>query len=143
MKVITARIHLSTKGNSEIVDITDKVQEELHKSRLSDGIVTVFVPGSTGAIGTMEYESGLIKDTSEMFSELVKETKKYLHNRSHLDGNATAHLRATLLGPSLTVPFEAGKLTLGTWQQIVFVDFDNRPRRREIVIKFIGRGRDE
>lgn len=138
MKITTARIHLSTRGNSEIIDITDRVQEELHKSQLTDGIVTVFVPGSTGAIGAMEYESGLIKDTSEMFSELVTETKKYSHNRSHANGNATAHLRATLLGPSLTIPFQAGILTLGTWQQIVFVDFDNRPRTREIVIKFIG-----
>ena len=138
MKATTSRIHLSTKGNSEIIDITAEVQKELHKSGLSDGIVTVFVPGSTGAVGTMEYESGLIKDTSTLFYQLVDENNKYFHNRSHMDGNAAAHLRATLLGPSLTLPFEAGNLTLGRWQQIVFVDFDNRPRSREIIIKFIG-----
>jgi len=137
MKVTTARIHLSTKGHSEIVNITERIQEELKKAGLADGIVTVFIPGSTGAITTMEYEPGLIKDVTEFFTEIVPETKKYSHNRSHLDGNATAHLKASILGPSLTVPIENSKLTLGTWQQIVFIDFDNRLRSREIILKFI------
>ncbi|MBU2568354.1 MAG: secondary thiamine-phosphate synthase enzyme YjbQ [Elusimicrobia bacterium] len=138
MKIHSVRIHLSTRGNTEITNITGTVQKELDRSDLSDGIVTVFVPGATGSITTMEYEPGLIKDTTNIFRQLVDDTATYSHDASHTVGNASSHLRATLVGPSLVVPFENRKLSLGTWQQIVFIDFDNRPRKREIILKFLG-----
>ena len=138
MKMHSVKIPLSTKGNSEILDITDEVQKELERSGMSDGIVTIFVPGATGAVTTMEYEPGLIKDTKNIFSKLIDSKDTYSHDASHSLGNAASHLKATLVGPSLVVPFENKKLSLGTWQQIVFIDFDNRPRDREIILKFMG-----
>jgi secondary thiamine-phosphate synthase enzyme len=138
-KFFTEYIKLSTKGNIDIIDITDELQKILIQSKVNDGILIVFVPGATGAVATIECEEGLIKDTKELFLDLVKEDKKYYHNLSHTVGNATSHLRATLLSPSLTIPIVDGELTLGVWQQVVFIDFDNRPRQRKLIVKIIGK----
>lgn len=138
-KFFTEYIKLSTKGNIDIIDITDELKKILIQSKVKDGILIVFVPGATGAVATIECEEGLIKDTKELFLDLVKEDKKYYHNLSHTVGNATSHLRATLLSPSLTIPIVDGELTLGVWQQVVFIDFDNRPRERKLVVKIIGK----
>jgi secondary thiamine-phosphate synthase enzyme len=138
-KFFTEYIKLSTKGNIDIIDITDELKKILIQSKVNDGILIVFVPGATGAVATIECEEGLIKDTKELFLDLVKEDKKYYHNLSHTVGNATSHLRATLLSPSLTIPIVDGELTLGVWQQVVFIDFDNRPRQRKLVVKIIGK----
>lgn len=138
MKVYTDYIQLTTQGNSDIIDITSQVEQIVNKSKINDGIVTVFVPGATGSVTTIEYEKELIKDTKEMFSEIIPENKLYHHNKTHFQGNATSHLRATLLGPSLCIPVTNSELQLGTWQQIVFIDFDNRPRNRKLIVKVIG-----
>jgi secondary thiamine-phosphate synthase enzyme len=138
-KFFTEYIKLSTKGNIDIINITDELKKILIQSKVNDGILIVFVPGATGAVATIECEEGLIKDTKELFLDLVKEDKKYYHNLSHTVGNATSHLRATLLSPSLTIPIVDGELTLGVWQQVVFIDFDNRPRQRKLIVKIIGK----
>ena len=136
--VVTRRIGLKTKGNCHIVDITRQVAQELAASGLKDGTVTVFVSGSTGGITSVEYESGLISDLQALFDRLAPSNAHYQHDLRWGDGNGHAHVRASLLGASLTVPFVDQRLTLGTWQQIVFIDFDNRPRSRELVLQFMG-----
>ena len=136
--VITRRIGLKTKGNGHILDITRQVAQEVADSGLKDGTVTVFVTGSTGGVTTVEYESGLISDLRDLFDRLAPSNISYQHNLRWGDGNGHAHVRASLLGASLTVPFVDQKLTLGTWQQIVFIDFDNRPRSRELVLQLMG-----
>lgn len=136
--VVTRTIELKTKGNGHIVDITREVAEEVADSGLKDGTVTVFVPGSTGGVTTVEYEPGLLSDLQDLFDRLVPTNIHYQHNLRWGDGNGHAHVRASLLGPSLTVPFVDQKLTLGTWQQIAFIDFDNRPRSRELVLQLMG-----
>jgi secondary thiamine-phosphate synthase enzyme len=114
------------------------VAQEVADSGLKDGTATVFVTGSTGGVTTVEYESGLISDLRDLFDRLAPSNIPYQHNLRWGDGNGHAHVRASLVGPSLTVPFVDKKLTLGTWQQIVFVDFDNRPRSRELVLQLMG-----
>jgi secondary thiamine-phosphate synthase enzyme len=136
--VKTHRLPLSTRGNADVIDITDEILEALDASKLKDGILTLFCPGSTGGLTTIEYEDGAVADLQACFDRLVPRDATYHHEKTWHDGNGHAHVRSSLLGPSLTVPFSNGKLTLGTWQQIVFVDFDNRPRKREIVLQFIG-----
>ncbi len=136
--VITRRIGLRTRGNCHIIDITREVAQEVADSGLRDGIVIIFVPGSTGGITTVEYESGLLSDLQDLFDRLVPSNIHYQHNLRWGDGNGHSHVRASLLGASLTVPFVDKKLTLGTWQQIVFIDFDNRPRSRELVLQLMG-----
>ncbi|MEW6556816.1 MAG: secondary thiamine-phosphate synthase enzyme YjbQ [Elusimicrobiota bacterium] len=138
MIFFTDKLYLSTKGNCEIVDITDRVSAILEKSDIKNGIMNIFVPGATGSVTTIEYEPGLITDFQNLLREIVKENKDYQHNKTHSDKNATSHLRASLLGATLSVPIENGQLTLGRWQQIVFVDMDNRPRDRKIIVKIIG-----
>lgn len=138
LQIITERLKLKTDGNIHIIDITDKLSKILLNSNIKEGIMSIFVPGATGGITTMEYEKELLEDTKEMFKDIVKEDKNYRHNKTHSHGNATSHLRATLIGPSLTLPITNGKIELGIWQQVVFIDFDNRPRDRELVIKIIG-----
>ncbi|HWP83519.1 MAG TPA: secondary thiamine-phosphate synthase enzyme YjbQ [Bacteroidota bacterium] len=138
MEVITESLSISTKGNADIVDITDRVDACLSKHSLREGNVTVFVSGSTAAVTTTEYEPGLLKDIPAAFERIAPQSARYAHDDTWHDGNGHSHVRAALLGPSLTVPFSKGKLLLGTWQQIVLVDFDNRPRRRDIVIQLIG-----
>ena len=136
--VVTRRIGLKTRGNCHILDITGQVAQKVADSGLRDGTATVFVPGSTGGVTTVEYESGLISDLRALFDRIVPSNIHYQHDLRWGDGNGHAHVRASLLGPSLTVPFVEKRLTLGTWQQIVFIDFDNRPRSRELVLQLMG-----
>jgi secondary thiamine-phosphate synthase enzyme len=136
--VVTRRIGLKTKGDCHILDITRQVAQEVAGSGLKDGTVTVFVTGSTGGVTTVEYESGLLSDLRDLFDRLIPSNIPYQHNLRWGDGNGHAHVRASLLGASLTVPFVDQKLTLGTWQQIIFIDFDNRPRSRELVLQLMG-----
>ncbi len=138
MKIITERISLSTNGRTDIIDITDDVQNLLTSLGLSEGNVTLFVSGSTGGLTTIEYEPGLLRDYPEFFEKLIPSNRRYHHDDTWHDGNGHSHLRASLQGASIVVPFSGGRLLLGTWQQIIFVDFDNRPRHREIIAQFIG-----
>jgi secondary thiamine-phosphate synthase enzyme len=138
MAVVSERIGLHTNGNNDTIDITPRVAQVVEESGLRNGIATVFVPGSTGGITTIEYESGAISDLDGLLGRLVPQNMEYKHNLRWGDGNGHSHVRAALIGPSLTVPFTGGRLALGTWQQIIFVDFDNRSRQREIVIQIIG-----
>jgi len=134
----TAKLKFSTQGDCDIVDITDEIARELVKSRFKQGTVTIFSVGSTAAVTTCEYEPGLVGDIKDLFQALIPRNKSYKHNAAWQDGNGHSHLRASLLGASLTIPFTEAKLVLGTWQQVIFIDFDNRPRRREVVLQFIG-----
>ncbi|MFQ6109299.1 MAG: secondary thiamine-phosphate synthase enzyme YjbQ [Candidatus Aminicenantales bacterium] len=138
MKVVSDSIHFSTRGFNDMKDLTGSVSERLSRIGLKDGIVTLFVPGSTGGLTTIEYESGLIRDFSELMEKIAPSSTSYHHDAKWGDGNGFSHIRASLVGASLTVPFSNGTLNLGTWQQIVFVDFDNRSRSRTIFIQFIG-----
>lgn len=135
--VKTARLKFSTKGDCDIVDITDEIARELTKTRLREGTATVFVIGSTAAVTTCEYEPGLVSDIKDMFQALIPKNKPYKHNDTWQDGNGHSHLRASLLGASVSIPFTEAKLLLGTWQQVIFIDFDNRPRKREVILQFI------
>lgn len=132
------RIRIKTNGNSEITDITGRVAREIDDSGIADGIATVFAVGSTAGITSIEYESGLMADFRSSWDRLVPANIDYQHNRAWGDGNGHSHVRASILGASLTVPFTEKRMLLGTWQQIVCIDFDNRPRSREIVVQIIG-----
>ncbi|WP_420631376.1 secondary thiamine-phosphate synthase enzyme YjbQ [Candidatus Leptofilum sp.] len=138
MTVQTETIQLQTKGNADILDITTQVATAVRNSNLRDGTITLFTPSATSALTTIEYESGCISDLRRLFDEIIDPQRHYAHNARWQDGNGHSHVRAALLGPSLTVPFVNGRLTLGTWQQIIFVDFDNRPRQRELIAQVIG-----
>ncbi|MCD6146027.1 MAG: YjbQ family protein [Methanosarcinales archaeon] len=138
MTVNTQYLKFPTKGNTDIVDITDRVSDALLRSELTDGIVTVFAPGATGAVTTIEYESGLIADFKGMLERIAPQDIEYMHNLRWGDGNGHSHVRASLLGPGLTVPFIDGRLQLGTWQQIVFIDLDNRQRDRKLIVQIVG-----
>ncbi len=138
MIIKTDTIRLKTKGNTDIIDITDKVQKIIDKHLIPTGQVLIFVPGSTGGLTTVEYEPGLIQDLPEAYERIAPTGRTYHHDATWGDGNGYAHVRASLTGPSLTVPVENGKMTLGTWQQIIFLDFDNRSRSREIVVQVSG-----
>ena len=138
MTVQTKLVELSTAGNADIVDITSAVANAVKESAVLNGIVSIFSPSATSALTTIEYESGCIDDLQRLFNEIADPGRHYAHNARWGDGNGHSHVRAALLGPSLTVPFVDGVLTLGTWQQIIFVDFDNRSRRRRLVAQIIG-----
>jgi secondary thiamine-phosphate synthase enzyme len=138
MKVISEKIRVSTRGHTDVVDITESVSELLAKHKLQNGNVTVFVSGSTAGVTTVEYEPGLVKDLPEAFEKIAPTGKSYHHDATWGDKNGYAHVRASLLGPSLTVPFNNGRLLLGTWQQVVLIDFDDRPRDRVIVLQLLG-----
>jgi secondary thiamine-phosphate synthase enzyme len=138
MMVKTLTLGLSTRGNADCADITDDLARAIAKSGLVSGTATLFCRSSTSALTTIEYESGVIRDLQRLFDEIVPPSREYAHNARWGDGNGHSHVRAALLGPSLTVPFAGGQLTLGTWQQIIHIDFDNRPRQREIVVQLIG-----
>jgi secondary thiamine-phosphate synthase enzyme len=138
MKIVSDRIRLSTKGAGDLIDLTREVADAVQRARLQTGNVTVFVVGSTAAITTFEYEPGLVRDMQEFYEELAPSTRDYHHDETWGDANGFSHVRATFTGPSLTVPFEQGKVLLGTWQQVVLAEFDNRPRTREIVLHIIG-----
>jgi secondary thiamine-phosphate synthase enzyme len=136
--VVSKKISLSTKGECDIVDITPQVAEQLSKSGIDNGTVTVFVAGSTAGVTTIEFEPGLVSDLQELWQRIAPEGIPYSHDRRWGDGNGYAHVRASLLGASLVVPFSNKRLSLGTWQQIVLVDFDNRPRSREVILQITG-----
>ena len=124
--------------SGEVLDITDEVQEALEKTSLKTGVVTVFVTGATAAVTTIEYEDGLVADLGDALQRIAPVEIDYAHNERWHDGNGHSHIRASLLGPSLTVPFCEGRLMLGTWQQIVFLELDNRPRQRKVVLQIMG-----
>lgn len=136
--VSTQRIQIQTKGNGDILEITPRVIEALRRSGLAAGTITVFVAHSTCGITTVEFEPGLVSDLRDLFERVAPQGIPYGHDRRWGDGNGHAHVRASLLGPSLTIPFENGAPILGTWQQVILVDFDTRPRTREIVLQIMG-----
>ncbi|MFH1678425.1 MAG: secondary thiamine-phosphate synthase enzyme YjbQ [Candidatus Omnitrophota bacterium] len=138
MRVLTKHLSLKTKGAGDLINITEDIKDVLEKSGLKQGAVTVFVVGSTAAILTFEFEPGLISDIKELYEKLIPSNRAYLHNETWGDANGFSHLRAALQGPSLAVPFDSGKLILGTWQQIVLSEFDTGPRQRKIILQFIG-----
>ncbi len=138
MNIITDSIDLSTRGNCEIHNITGQAQEIVSSHGMTEGQLILFCPGSTGGLTTVEYEPGLLKDLPEFFEEIIPSNRRYHHDDTWHDGNGHSHVRATLIGPSLVVPFTEGRLTLGTWQQIIFIDFDNKARSRNIVAQVMG-----
>ncbi len=138
MTVKTGSLTLNTKGDTDIFDITGEVRRLVEASGLRSGTVTVFCPSSTSGLTTVEFEPGAVADLKRMFEELVPSDRDYKHNATWDDGNGHSHLRASLLGASLTIPFVEKRLTLGTWQQIVYLDFDIRPRHRELVVQMVG-----
>ncbi|MBI2875606.1 MAG: YjbQ family protein [Candidatus Tectomicrobia bacterium] len=138
MAVEKRAFRLDTQGNTDILDITSQVTREVEASGIRSGVVTLFVSGSTAGLTTIEYEPGLLQDLREAWEKLVPQGIPYHHDRRWGDGNGHAHVRASLLGPSLSVPFVQKRLLLGTWQQIVLIDFDNRPRSREVVLQILG-----
>ena len=138
MTVKTGNISLKTQGNTDIQDITRELVRLVEQSGLRNGNVTVFCPSSTSGLTTVEFEPGAVADLKRMFEELIPSNRDYAHNATWDDGNGHSHMRASLLGPSLTIPFVEKSLTLGTWQQVIYVDFDIRPRRRELVVQMIG-----
>jgi secondary thiamine-phosphate synthase enzyme len=131
-------ISLSTKGFSDVIDITDRVDSVVRHSKIEDGLVTVFCPGSTGAVTTIEYETGVLKDLQRVLEKIVPSNIPYEHDKRWGDGNGFSHVRAALMKSSFSIPLIQGKLTLGTWQQIVFIDFDNRRRERNLVVQIVG-----
>jgi len=136
--IITETLELQTKGHGDILDLTTRVAEIVAQSKLKDGIVTVFVTGSTAGITTIEFEPNLVADFNEMWQKIAPEGVPYHHDNTWGDRNGYAHVRASLLGASLVIPFSDGKLTLGTWQQVVLVDFDERPRQRKVIAQVMG-----
>jgi secondary thiamine-phosphate synthase enzyme len=138
MTVLTYPIRLSTSGNTDAHNISGTVAEIVARSGLHAGTVTIFCPSSTSAVTTVEFEPGCIADLRSMFEGLVPSDHAYAHNATWDDGNGHSHMRASLLGPSLTVPFTGGQMTLGQWQQILYVDFDIRPRKRELIVQLMG-----
>ena len=138
MTVITKTIHVKTKGENDIIDITQLTSEEVANCEIKNGIVTIFVSGSTASVTTIEYEPGLLEDFPKMLSKIAPRGIEYSHEKMWHDGNGHSHVRASLLGPSLTVPFSEGQLLLGTWQQIVLLELDTRNRERNLVLQIIG-----
>ncbi|MCD6600377.1 MAG: YjbQ family protein [Dehalococcoidia bacterium] len=138
MTTATKNITFQTKGNYDVLDITLQVTREVEESEVSNGIVTLFICGSTAGITTVEYEPGLVKDFGDMWDRIVPRDMPYEHNKAWGDGNGHSHVRASMLGASLTIPVVDKELALGTWQQIIFVDFDNRPRSRKILLQIMG-----
>jgi secondary thiamine-phosphate synthase enzyme len=136
--VITDEIGLKTKGHCDIHDITQRVADVVQATGLSNGIVNLFTPSSTSGFTTIEYESGALADLKRLLDEIVPADREYHHNLRWGDGNGHSHVRAALIGPSITVPFVDGCLVLGTWQQLIFLDFDNRSRSRRLLIQIIG-----
>jgi secondary thiamine-phosphate synthase enzyme len=136
--VVTQELRLSQTHTGDIVDITGGLQEAVGSSGIQSGTITVFTPSSTSAITTLEYEPGLQKDLPEFLERLIPSDKNYQHDLTWHDGNGFSHLRAALIGPDITVPFVGGKLVLGTWQQVVFLEFDNKTRDRRLVLQVMG-----
>ncbi len=138
MGVHTVREHVKSRGDSDILDITALAESALHKSGLKRGVLNAFVPGSTAGLTTIEYESGAVQDLRAAIERLAPKNLRYAHDLRWGDGNGYSHVRAALLKPGLAIPFEEGCLLLGTWQQLILIDFDNRPRTREIIFQVVG-----
>jgi len=138
MAVITKQIKISSKSENDVINITEQVADAILQCGILNGTVTVFVSGSTGALTTIEYEPGLVKDFPEMLSRIAPDDVNYSHEEMWHDGNGRSHVKASLVGPSLTIPFKDGELLLGQWQQIVFLELDTRARKRTIVLQIIG-----
>ena len=138
MKVFNQTLTIETKGFSHIIDITNQLESAVEESGITNGIALVFVPGSTGGVTTIEYEPGLLKDFPELMEKLIPSNRSYYHDQTWHDGNGFSHLRSSLIGTSLVLPIYRGSVIHGTWQQVVIVDFDNRPRRRNVVIHLLG-----
>ncbi|MEW6377784.1 MAG: secondary thiamine-phosphate synthase enzyme YjbQ [Thermodesulfobacteriota bacterium] len=138
MMIFSDTISFNTKGFSDMIDLTTEVYEVLKRSKIENGLVTVMCPGSTGSVTTIEYESGVLKDLQKAIERLIPSNIPYDHDRRWGDGNGFSHVRAALMKPSLTIPLMKGRLALGTWQQIVFIDFDNRRRERNLIVQIVG-----
>ncbi len=138
MTVLSESISVESRGNGDTLDLTPALSECLMTSGLSSGIATLFIGGSTAGLTTIEYEPGAVADLARLFEELAARGRDYRHHLTWGDDNGHSHVRAALLGPDLTVPFTDGALRLGTWQQVILVDFDTRPRRREIFVQLLG-----
>ena len=138
MTISTFSFEIKTRGNSDIVDVTDRVQSIISSSEFVEGSALLFIGGSTAGITTIEFEPGLLKDYPNFFEKIVPSNANYKHNETWHDGNGFSHVRAALQGASITIPFSNGKLLLGTWQQIILIDFDNRSRNRKIIVQITG-----
>jgi secondary thiamine-phosphate synthase enzyme len=138
MKIVNDALEVATRGDADILDLTPGIQELVARHRLRAGQALIFVPGSTAGLTTIEYEPGLIEDLPAAFERIAPRAARYEHHERWHDGNGHSHVRASLLGPSLTVPIDDGRLMLGAWQQIVLVDFDSRPRDRRIIVQLTG-----
>ena len=138
MIVLSKSIKIQSKGENDLIDLTGKISDLVKKSGIYNGNATIFVSGSTGSVTTIEFEPGLIQDFPEMLNRVAPKNLDYGHEKMWHDGNGHSHVKASLLGPSLTVPFIDGKLCLGTWQQIVFVELDTRGRNRDLILQIIG-----
>jgi len=136
--IATRKITFETKGECDIIDITPQIEQEIAQAGINDGTATIFVTGSTAGISTIEFEPGLVSDLQDMWERNVPKNIPYAHDRRWGDGNGHSHVRASLLGTSMVVPFSEKKLSLGTWQQIVVIDFDNRPRSRQVILQIMG-----
>ena len=134
----TVQVDLQTRGHCDVKDVTSALREALSKSGLREGQATVFVAGSTAGVTTVEFEPGLVEDLNEFFQKIIPEGPDYHHHDTWGDDNGSSHVRAALLKPSLTIPFVGGQLVLGTWQQVVVIDFDTRPRRRNVILQLMG-----
>jgi len=137
-KIHTKKLSEKTSGFCDIIDITARVREQVEQEKIERGLVSLFVSGSTAALTTIEYEPGLLRDLKEFIEQLIPSGRRYHHDDRWGDDNGFAHLRASLFGPSLAIPIENGRMLLGTWQQVVLLDFDNRPRTREIIVQLMG-----
>jgi len=137
-KIHTKKLSEKTAGFCDIIDITARVREQVEREKIERGLVMLFVPGSTAALTTIEYEPGLLRDLKEFIEQLIPSGRRYHHDDRWGDDNGFSHLRASFFGPSLAIPIENGRMLLGTWQQVVLLDFDNRPRTREIIVQLIG-----
>ena len=138
MKIVKDELKLKAQGYADMHDITQEITGKIKQHGLKNGTVTVFVQGSTAGVTTIEHESGLVRDFEELMEKIIPSNVSYHHDARWGDGNGFSHIRASLLGPSLTIPFSEGRMELGTWQQVVFVDFDNRPRSRTVILQFMG-----
>ncbi len=138
MRVVSSEVHCSTRGNADILDLTSLVADAIMESEIREGVCVLFTPSSTSSLTTIEYEPGCLEDLKRIIERIVPSSESYAHNARWGDSNGHSHVRAALLGPSVVIPIRQGKLTLGTWQQIILVDFDNRPRQRKVLIQILG-----
>jgi secondary thiamine-phosphate synthase enzyme len=138
MTVLTKVIQIKSKGEMDIINITNQASEAIGESNIENGIITVFVSGSTAAVTTIEYEPGLMHDFPEMLSRVAPKDIQYKHDNTWHDGNGHSHVRASLLGPSLTIPIVEGNMSLGTWQQLILLELDTRARNRNVILQLMG-----